>query len=153
MHLALIKSQHRVCSVILGWLKHEEYTRYWFCDFPNLGTGACSVVIGTNVHRMDFCWVHTIAGQRYWSKTFELNACMRLELTDTNVKRTFLVCVSIYTFSIIVWLRIYGPVTPLLSQLTCRHCSWTCLALLSEFTNTLFRRYGFRFGVICSTIR
>ena len=34
--------------------------------------------------------------QRYWSKTFECNACMRLELTDTNVKRKFLVCVSIY---------------------------------------------------------
>ena len=33
--------------------------------------------------------------QRYWSKPFEWNACMRLELTDTNVKRTFLVCVSI----------------------------------------------------------
>ena len=37
--------------------------------------------------------------QRYWSKTFERNACMRLELTYTNVKRTFLVCVSIVAWS------------------------------------------------------
>ena len=39
--------------------------------------------------------------QRYWSKTFEWNACMLLELTVTTVKWTFLVCVSIY------WKRIF----------------------------------------------
>ena len=38
--------------------------------------------------------------QRYWSKTFEWTACMRLELTDTNVKRRFLVCVSICSNSL-----------------------------------------------------
>ena len=55
------KSQQRICSVMLGWLKHEEYTRFWFCDFRNLGTGACGVVIGANIHRMNFCLAYTIA--------------------------------------------------------------------------------------------
>ena len=41
--------------------------------------------------------------QRYWSKAFEWNACMRLELTDTNLKRTFLVYVSIYTKIPRIW--------------------------------------------------
>ena len=89
-------STHKVsaswCWDVLRWLNYEEHTRYWFCDFRNLGTGACGVVTGANVHRMDFCLAHD---QHYWSKTFEWNACMRLELTDTTVKRTFLVCVSI----------------------------------------------------------
>ena len=40
--------------------------------------------------------------QRYWSKTFEWNTCMRLELTDINVKRAFLVCVSIYEEYVII---------------------------------------------------
>ena len=38
--------------------------------------------------------------QSYWSKTFEWNACMHLELTDTNLKRTFLVCVSIWGINV-----------------------------------------------------
>ena len=49
------------CWDLLRWLKHEEHTRYWFCDFRNLGTGVCGVVIGANVHRMDFCLAHTIS--------------------------------------------------------------------------------------------
>ena len=32
-----------------------------FYDFRNLGTGACCVVIGANIHRMDFGLAHTIA--------------------------------------------------------------------------------------------
>ena len=85
MHLALIKSQQRVCLVMPGLLKPEKYTRYWscwFCDFRNLGTSGCGVVIGANVHRMDFCLVHTIAEwstllkQNIWIKclhAFEIN--------------------------------------------------------------------------------
>ena len=38
-------------------------------------------------------------------------------------------------FSIIVWLRIYGPVTPLFSQLTYPHCSYTCLAIAHSFAS------------------
>ena len=36
-------------------------TRYRFCDFQMLGTGACCVVIGATDHRMDFCLMHNIA--------------------------------------------------------------------------------------------
>ena len=32
-----------------------------FVTFENLGTGACGVVIGANVYRMDLCLAHTIA--------------------------------------------------------------------------------------------
>ena len=89
------------CWDLLRLLKHEEHTRFWFCDFRNLGTGTCGVVFGANFHWMNFCLAHTTAE---WStllvKIFDWNACMRLELTDTNVKRTFLVCVSIYTIGI-----------------------------------------------------
>ena len=100
-------STHKIsaqwCWDVLRWLKHEEHTRYWFCAFRNLGTGVCGVVIGANVHRM-VLRIPLLNDQRYWSKTFEWNACMRLELADTNVKRAFLVCVGIYT----IWTVLYS---------------------------------------------
>ena len=62
------------CWDVLRWLKHEEHTRYWFCDFRNLGTGACGVVIGANAHRVDFCLAHTIAE---WSTLLKQNIWMK----------------------------------------------------------------------------
>ena len=62
------------CPGMQRWLKHEEHTRYWFCDFRNLGTGACGVVTGANVHRMDFCLAHITAE---WSTLLKQNIWMK----------------------------------------------------------------------------
>ena len=83
-------------SVMLGLLKHEEHTRYWFCDFRNLGTGACGVVIGANVHRMDFCLAHIIAE---WSTLLKQNIWMKCLYAfgiNGHKCKAFLVCVSIF---------------------------------------------------------
>ena len=65
IHLALITTQQCIRSVRQGCIATVKdnwgHTRYWFCDFRNLGTGAWSVVLGANDHRMDFCLVHNIA--------------------------------------------------------------------------------------------
>ena len=63
--MALITTQQCVRSVRQGctatFKENGGHTRYWFCDFRNLGTGACGVVFGANDHRMVFCLVHNIA--------------------------------------------------------------------------------------------
>ena len=62
-HMALITTQQWVHSVRQGCTatvkENGGHTIYWFCDFRNLGTCACGVVIGANDHRMKFRFVHT----------------------------------------------------------------------------------------------
>ena len=73
----------------------------------NLGTGACGVVIGANVLRMDFCLAHTLAE---WSALLKQNIwmkCLHAFVINTHkCKATFLVCVSIHV-SFHWWCKVF----------------------------------------------
>ena len=62
--------------------------------------------------------------------------CQRYAAILGDQKRTLCMAFLINTYLYILFnyclTENLGPVTPLLSQLTYPHCSWTCLALLSE---------------------
>ena len=60
MHQALIKSQQHVCSVMLGWFKHEDYTRY-YVTFEIWVLVLAVLSLALIVLRKDFCFVLTIA--------------------------------------------------------------------------------------------
>ena len=95
-------------------LNHEEHSRYWFCDFRNLGTGACGVFIGAKDHRMDFCLAHTIAE---WSTLLKQNICIKCLYAfgiNRHKCKADVSCLCQYIKGLIIHLIIHSTITSLL---------------------------------------
>ena len=72
MHIVLVtiqqlaRSVKRRCSAVVN--ENERHARHWLCDFRDLSTGACGVVVAVNEHRMDFLLAHSIVKLFYHLK-------------------------------------------------------------------------------------
>ena len=78
-----------------------------FVNFEILGTGACGVVIGGNVHRMDICLAHTVAE---WSTLLKQNIwmkCLHAFGINRHKCKADVSCLFQYRS---LWPIFYGPV-------------------------------------------